>query len=78
MAYAQLASKDDKLDSEAIHLLTSHEYRDTPLTDNGVEQLKSTALECCHSLEFDTVLVSPLRRTVQTAVHLFEDHPQRD
>ena len=48
---------------------------DAQLADKGVTQaLNSQAKQSLASIELDFVLVSPLRRCIQTAYYLLKDH----
>ena len=51
-------------------------YVDAVLSDKGVagSEQASTSLEVNFS---NIILVSPLRRTIQTACHLLKDHPRK-
>lgn len=47
---------------------------DSPLSQLGIEQCKSAA-RLAAEVEFDTIFVSPLRRAIETTLHIFKDHP---
>ena len=49
-------------------------YRDWGLADVGIEECEKTS-DIAKSLTIHTVFVSPLIRSIQTAYHLFKDHP---
>eukprot|EP00392_Amoebophrya_sp_AT5.2_P016409 g16670.t1 len=51
---------------------------DCPLHPLGVEQTEKYQAQKLHKFSFHTVLVSPLRRTLQTCNSLFRAHPARD
>ena len=52
-------------------------YRDWGLADVGIEECEK-ASDIAKSLTIHTVFVSPLIRSIQTAYHLFKDHPNFD
>ncbi|CAI2374853.1 unnamed protein product [Moneuplotes crassus] len=52
-------------------------YRDSPLSEFGIEQCKY-ASQFADKLDIDMVLISPLRRTLQTAHYVLRNHPQKE
>ena len=53
--------------------------KDAPLSALGIQQcLESEAKQHLEQLEFSTIIVSPLRRCLQTAYFLLKDHPKFD
>jgi broad specificity phosphatase PhoE len=53
--------------------------RDAEISDLGLNQImSSSARTILNSTKIDLVLVSPLKRTMQTAYHLLKDHPEFD
>lgn len=51
-------------------------YYDVNLHKIGVLQCESNQ-EQLNKVNFKTVFVSPMRRTLQTAIHMFKNHPQK-
>lgn len=47
---------------------------DSPLSPKGIDQWKK-ASELAHSVDFDYIFVSPLRRAIETAYYMFRSHP---
>ena len=47
---------------------------DAKLTAEGIEQCRIAAKHAAE-IDFRTIIVSPLRRTMETAYHVFKDHP---
>jgi broad specificity phosphatase PhoE len=47
---------------------------DSKLCDEGIEQC-TTAGRHLHPYEFNSIVVSPMRRTLETAYWIFKDHP---
>lgn len=67
-----------KMELARQRVLEDHSFFDSPLTTNGIKQAQdaATVLYSDHSFPPPTeVFVSPLQRTLQTAAHLFEHHP---
>lgn len=52
-------------------------YYDTPLHSVGVKMCLANRSQI-NKVDFELVLVSPLRRTLQTCILLFSEHPCRD
>ncbi|KAL4501724.1 hypothetical protein ABPG72_018775 [Tetrahymena utriculariae] len=52
-------------------------FMDTPLHPIGVKQCQDIQKHN-HQINYQTVYVSPLRRTVQTCIELFKNHPLRN
>lgn len=50
---------------------------DSCLSPQGLESIKG-AIDAISSLTFEAVYCSPLKRTLQTAFYLIENHPQRE
>jgi broad specificity phosphatase PhoE len=50
---------------------------DTPLTELGIQQC-SDKQAIANELDFEIVLISPMRRTIQTAYYMFKEHPNFD
>ncbi|CAD8140871.1 unnamed protein product [Paramecium octaurelia] len=63
-----------KLEEEDQDVKYSSKYCDAPLTKFGREQCDPTKFE---DLRIETVVVSPLKRAVETAVLLFQNHPNK-
>ena len=52
----------------------SVKHRDGPITKLGKNQCKE-ASNVTNELNVEVVLISPMRRTLQTAYHVFKKHP---
>ncbi|CAI2375535.1 unnamed protein product [Moneuplotes crassus] len=63
--------------NEILDLWHDDIFRDSPLSDFGIEQCKHTA-QFAEQFDIDMVLISPMRRTLQTAHYLLRNHPQKD
>ncbi|CAD8060626.1 unnamed protein product [Paramecium sonneborni] len=63
-----------KLEEEDQNVKYSSKLCDAPLTKFGREQCDPTKFE---DLRIETVVVSPLKRAVETAVLLFQDHSNK-
>ena len=51
--------------------------KDAPLSEGGIQEcLTSATKHHLEQLEFRTIVVSPLRRCLQTAYYLLKDHPK--
>ena len=51
--------------------------KDAPLSKGGIQQcLDSDTKTYLEQLDFTTIVVSPLRRCLQTAYYLLKDHPK--
>ncbi|CAI2376113.1 unnamed protein product [Moneuplotes crassus] len=62
---------------EVCEFLQDESYRDTPLSEFGIEQC-NYASKYANQLDIDLVLISPMRRTLQTAHYLLKLHPQKE
>ena len=56
---------------------SNKDYRDGPITKNGVKQCEETS-KITDELNVETVLISPLRRALETAYNVFKKHPNFD
>ena len=61
-------------DDELKNLSADKQFRDCELSQEGFEQWAKEA-KLIYNINVHTVFVSPLRRTLQTAVNLFKSHP---
>lgn len=50
-------------------------YLDSKLTDQGIARCAEAGEELMHHAIFNQVYVSPVRRTIETAVHTLKNHP---
>ena len=57
--------------------ITSLDQRDASITLVGKEQCKVTS-KITNELEVKVVLISPMRRALETAYHVFKSHPKFD
>ncbi|CAI2375738.1 unnamed protein product [Moneuplotes crassus] len=62
---------------DVLDIQYEEKHRDTPLSEFGVEQAKY-ASRFARGLDIDLVLISPLRRTLQTAYYLLRTHPNKE
>lgn len=69
LAMADYVSKGDWVDS-AFH----YDYIDCQLTQKGIEQSELAGIHAS-KINFKEVWVSPLRRALESAFHIFKDHP---
>ena len=53
------------------------EHRDSPLNAVGIQQCEE-ASEVMNELNVGIVLISPMRRALETAYHIFKNHPNFD
>lgn len=60
--------------STIIKVRVDKELRDSPLSEIGIEQCEKVQ-DSFNNIKVHTVLVSPLRRALQTAYHVFKSHP---
>ncbi|EAS00629.1 histidine phosphatase family (branch protein 1) (macronuclear) [Tetrahymena thermophila SB210] len=65
-----------KQDPEWRQLMLDEVYFDTPLHNVGIHQCLANQ-EKVNEIDFEVVLVSPLQRTLQTCLYLFQNHPNR-
>ena len=63
--------------TEKLRSITSLDQRDAPITLVGKEQCKETS-KITNELEVKVVLISPMRRALETAYHVFKSHPKFD
>lgn len=63
--------------TDLIDIQYNEDYRDTVLSSFGVEQAKY-ASKYANMLDIDLVLISPMRRTMQTAYYLLRNHPNKE
>lgn len=63
-----------KLDVNNINLL---QFIDVPINDKGMQQTKNIS-KVINELNIESVYVSPLYRTLQTAFFLLQNHPQKN
>ena len=52
----------------------SRDLIDCKLSEKGIEQCKE-ASKYAKEMDFTQIVVSPLRRTMETAYYVFKDHP---
>ena len=52
----------------------SEDLVDCKLSEKGIEQCKE-ASKNAREMDFTKIVVSPLRRTMETAYYIFKDHP---
>ena len=64
-------------DYDFLRNITSIEQRDATITRVGKEQCKITS-KITNELDVRVVLISPLRRTLETAYNVFKTHPNFD
>ena len=65
----------DKTPEEEIRLAKiKKELRDAPLSQLGIEQCEQVQ-NIANSLNVEVVAISPLRRALETAYHIFKNHP---
>ena len=56
--------------------LSNSKLYDARLTQNGIKQCEeSITRDYLHQTELEYVMVSPMRRAMQTAYHLLKEHP---
>ena len=67
-------NRDSLTVGDYIEALMNKKDIDTPLSSKGFEQCK-VASEHAKKINFKTVWISPLRRTLHTAAMIFQDHP---
>ena len=72
-AYSEMI-KNAYTDDDYKKLRIKKELRDAPLSKLGVQQCEKAQL-LANQLKVEYVLVSPLRRALQTAYHTFKNHP---
>ena len=74
-AYDQLpeGNKEERFLSWAL----DHEFRDARLSPLGIEQCMSSQ-PIVNQLKIHTIMVSPLRRTLETAYNVYKTHPNFD
>ena len=72
----ELASllKVEHTEEDEVRVKTKRENRDSSLTQLGIKQCEIAA-EIAKKLNVQIVLVSPMKRTLQTAYHVFKNHP---
>ena len=68
--YANVANKEEGEKTSAV----SRWLVDTTLTEQGIKTSESTG-PLAAGLDFQVIMVSPLRRTIQTAFHTFKKTP---
>ena len=56
---------------------TQKNYINCPLSEIGISQAKSIQ-SIVNNFDIEAIYVSPLTRTLQTVLHIFENHPQKD
>jgi broad specificity phosphatase PhoE len=72
--YEDTALKEkDYTDEEYKVLRIKDELRDAPLSQLGIDQCLE-AQQIANKLTVEVILVSPLRRTLETAYHTFKEH----
>jgi len=59
---------------EWADLFSNPEFRDARLSAKGIEQCEEAGTHL-NDFEFEHILVSPLRRTIETAYHVLKKHP---
>ena len=67
-------SSIEHTEEDILRHKTNFLSRDWSITELGKKQCESTA-EITNKLKVEIVLVSPLKRTLQTAYHVFRSHP---
>ena len=70
------ATEDCKLKEEVVECRFRKDLFDCDLTELGIQQAKETG-EKLKDINTSLVLVSPLRRALQTAYYAFKDHPSK-
>jgi broad specificity phosphatase PhoE len=70
--YANVSEKDESLILH--HWRLNKDLRDSRLAPLGIEQSKNAGI-IMNQIKVHTVLVSPLRRTLETAYYIFKEHP---
>ena len=70
---AEIASQDHT-DDDVIRAKTFSECIDSSITTKGVKQCEN-ASEVTSKLNVGVVLVSPMKRALETAYHMFKNHP---
>ena len=71
-----LASQESRLKEEGIEYRFRKDLIDCELTELGIQQAKEAG-EKLKDVNISLVLVSPLRRALQTAYYAFNDHPSK-
>ena len=66
--------KTDPSEDELRQIRTKKELRDAPLSQLGIKQWEK-AQSVANSLKVEVVVVSPLRRAIETAYYVFKTHP---
>jgi broad specificity phosphatase PhoE len=61
---------------EFYDLLVNPDIVDLGLHEIGVKQAEEYAPKI-HHVNFKVVFVSPYQRTLQTAIHMFKNHPKK-
>ncbi|CAI2375142.1 unnamed protein product [Moneuplotes crassus] len=62
---------------DVLKIQYDEKHRDTPLSEFGIQQAKN-ASKYAKDLDVDLVLISPLKRTIQTAYYLLRNHPNKE
>ncbi|CAI2376484.1 unnamed protein product [Moneuplotes crassus] len=62
---------------QILELFHDESYRDTSLSEKGIKECQY-ASQHAHQLDIDLVLMSPMRRTLQTAYYLLRSHPNKE
>jgi broad specificity phosphatase PhoE len=60
--------------SKWLEVYAEKSFLDSRLSNYGIEQCL-TASKYAKTINFQTIFVSPLRRTIETAYWIFKDHP---
>ena len=58
-------------------LKVNRDLVDPEINALGIKQCERSRI-FVNEIKFDTVLVSPMYRTLMTTVYLFKDHPEKD
>lgn len=70
---AQLLAQEHT-DEDVLRVKTKRALRDAPISELGLQQCEETS-EVVSKLKVEIVLVSPMKRTLQTAYNVFKSHP---
>ena len=71
-----LAAKEHT-ENDVLRNITSLDQRDAPITEVGKEQCKAIS-KITNELDIKIILISPMRRAMETTYNVFKSHPNFD
>ena len=66
--------KREHTDEDLLRVKTNIEFQDSSITQLGITECEAAA-EIAKTLKVEIVLVSPMVRALETAYHVFKNHP---